>query len=612
MSEKIENLLNVSLSVGEEERVKSGILNIGYDSEEQTWELIVKHNGDLSRFSTEGLKIEELIAGYAIVTIKESLIEAFSNLEEVEYIEMPKRLFFADERAKQDACILQVTRREPYLTGKGVLIGVIDSGIDYLSPHFRTPSGNTRIVKLWDQTLTSDEAKGWNSPEGFGIGVEFDATQLNTALQSQTRARALELVGNTDYSGHGTAVAGIAGANAVATTSAQNPAAPSPTQTSLAPAPTAAYAGVAPESDLVIVKLGNPNPRSFPRTTELMRALKYVVDVATLRNQPIAINLSFGNTYGSHEGSSLLERYIDNIAEIGKNVICVGSGNEGSGGGHVSGRVTAGEVTRVELAIDRYETGLNLQLWKNFADEYRITIVSPGGERYLLPLEYITTNRVNLEGTDLLIYFGLPTPYSVNQEIFIDFLPSGVYLTSGVWTFEIDPVRVVTGEYDFYLPSQSIRGTGTWFYSPTPDVTLTIPSTAAKVITVGAYDVITQSYADFSGRGYVADYGQTGVLYRAKPDLVAPGVDIEVLRPEGGSYLASGTSYATPFVTGAAALLMEWGIVRGNDPYLYGEKLKAYLIKGARRLRGIGGESATPNPLTGWGALCVENSLAMR
>ena len=146
MSEKIENLLNVSLSVGEEERVKSGILNIGYDSEEQTWELIVKHNGDLSRFSTEGLKIEELIAGYAIVTIKESLIEAFSNLEEVEYIEMPKRLFFADERAKQDACILQVTRREPYLTGKGVLIGVIDSGIDYLSPHFRTPSGNTRIV----------------------------------------------------------------------------------------------------------------------------------------------------------------------------------------------------------------------------------------------------------------------------------------------------------------------------------------------------------------------------------------------------------------------------------------------------------------------------------
>ena len=108
------------------------------------------------------------------------------------------------------------------------------------------------------------------------------------------------------------------------------------------------------------------------------------------------------------------------------------------------------------------------------------------------------------------------------------------------------------------------------------------------------------TYADFSGRGT-----ERGENFR-KPDLAAPGVDIMTTVPGGGYAPATGTSFATPFVTGAAALLMEWGITDGNDPFLYGEKVKAYLQKGARSLPAF---SEYPNPQIGWGTLCVRESL---
>ena len=194
--------------------------------------------------------------------------------------------------------------------------------------------------------------------------------------------------------------------------------------------------------------------------------------------------------------------------------------------------------------------------------------------------------------------------------------------------------NIVYGGYQFFLPSGATRSEGTRFFRESPQVTLTIPSTALKVISVGAYDIYTGGVADFSGRGYVfrqlmgnqdnenalsgrlqslsriqvseMNEGVRTLIDTVKPDLVAPGVDIETVSVRGGYTRVSGTSYATPMVAGAAALLMEWGIVRGNDPYLYGEKLKAYLIKGARA---IPGEEELPDDRAGWGALCVADSI---
>ena len=166
----------------------------------------------------------------------------------------------------------------------------------------------------------------------------------------------------------------------------------------------------------------------------------------------------------------------------------------------------------------------------------------------------------------------------------------------------------VTGLFFLYLPAWNGRGDSTGFYSSTPQVTLTVPSTAAKVITVGAYDPVYDTYADFSGRGYADSTRTIGVTAAGltKPDLVAPGVNIQAPDVYGSFLPVTGTSFATPIVSGAAALLMEWGIVQGNDPFLYGEKIKAYLRKGARPLRG---EREYPNDRVGYGRLCVTDSL---
>lgn len=584
-SQKLENLLNLSLNATEEEREKSLDLDVGYDEDSNLWELIVKYSGDLSGLDSSIIRVERLIGGYAIVTIPQNLISTFAELEEIEFVEMPKRLYFSIQQAKEASCILPVTVADPYLSGRGTLVAIIDSGIDVSRMDFRNRNGTSRIQYLWDQTLTANPEAGMLPPEGYSIGVEFNQLQINQALAGTSEEFDTRLP-SRDITGHGTNVAAIAAGNGLSFGGR--------------------YAGVAPESELIVVKLGVPGRESFPRTTELMRAMTYVVSKSLELARPVAINLSFGNTYGSHDGTSLIERFIDNVSEIGRNVICVGSGNEGAAGGHSAGVLT--QADRVELAVATYERTLNVQLWKEYADIFRITLVSPGGERQVIDTERTGTLRLTMEETEILIYVGEPSPYSINQEIYFDFIPQQSYVNSGVWTFALEPVKIVTGNYYFYLPSSVVLNSGTRFFVPTPEVSLTIPSTAKKVITVGAYNSIYDSYADFSGRGYRLENTMESLTASesVKPDIVAPGVDITVSNGAGGTVSLTGTSFAAPFVTGAAALMMEWGIVKGNDPYLYGEKVRAYLRRGARPLRG---ETDYPNARVGYGALCVSDSL---
>lgn len=596
-NQKLENLLNLAIETPLAQREKSLNLNVGYEETGRSWEVIVKYNGDLSGLPAQGIGVEELIAGYAILSVPEELVDAVAALPQIEYVEKPKRLFFAVAEGKEVSCITPVTVRPPYLAGNGVLVAVIDSGIDYRRRLFRRADGTTRIRYLWDQTTDAAGREEFSPPEGFLAGTEFTAAQINEALALEP-SQGFRLVPSTDVSGHGTAVAAIAAGDSPASSEGNGL--------------EGSYEGVAPESELLIVKLGAPGENAFPRTTELMRALTYVVRKAQELAMPVAINLSFGNTYGAHDGSSLLERFVDNVSEIGRNVICVGSGNEGASAGHVQGSFSvaggAGQRAYTELAVGEYETSLNVQLWKNYVDRYRVRLRAPSGAVQTLPEAEIGKQVVRMDGAVILIYLGQPTPYAVTQEVYFDLIPEGNYLPGGIWTFELETVSVVTGQYFFYLPTGSVRGTNTRFLTPNPSVTLTIPSTAQKVVTVGAYNSVYESYADFSGRGYVYADRTVGLLSGGivKPDLVAPGVNIMVPGVGGGYLSASGTSFATPFVTGAAALLMEWGIVRGNDPFLYGEKVKAYLRRGAAPLRG---ESVYPNERVGFGALCVSGSI---
>lgn len=276
----------------------------------------------------------------------------------------------------------------------------------------------------------------------------------------------------------------------------------------------------------------------------------------------------------------------------------MGMGNEGNAALHTSGVVREQEVTEVQLNIAEYETGMNVQIWKQYVDEMEIAIVHPGGQQAGPFQEILGPQRFSVGTTELLIYYGEPSPFSLSQEIYIDMIPKNLYVDSGTWKIRLIPRRIVDGRYDMWLPGGGVLNADTKFPYPTPQTTMTIPSTSGKVISVGAYNSRYLSYADFSGRGY------TRVTNEIKPDLAAPGVDIRTTAPGGGYAVRTGTSFATPFVTGAAALMMEWGIVRGEDLFLYGEKVKAYLRRGARPL--LGGEY--PNNQVGFGALCLRDS----
>ena len=270
---------------------------------------------------------------------------------------------------------------------------------------------------------------------------------------------------------------------------------------------------------------------------------------------------------------------------MGRTVIVTGTGNNGSQPWHAGGILQQGKTEEIQLAVGAFEPTLNVQLWKDYEDEMEIYLESPSGEQIGPLYERLGPQRHLLENTELLIYYGKPGPYQLSQEIYIDFIPEGNYVDSGVWKVLLSGKHVRSGQYFLWLPGGNVLNRGTGFYSPRAVGTLTIPSTAGKVISVGAYDSRQNAYADFSGRG-------SQFLPIRKPDLAAPGVSISAPVPGGGYATVTGTSFAAPFVSGSAALLMEWGIVKGNDPFLYGEKVKAYLRKGAQS---VGGYEEYPN-----------------
>lgn len=560
--EKFENQLNLALDLDEEEREKSEDLDAGYDKVTGKWEVIFRYTGQLDTIKrTDTTVIEPLSMGYAIAYIKENELDTFSRNEQVIFIEKPKNLLLNRQASIAASCMLSVKNPPLSLNGRGVFVAVIDTGIDIFHPDFIDENRNTKIYELWDQTVSGVP------PSPFVNGNVYTREEINEVLHTQNGRQIFE---SRDNSGHGTHVASIC----------------------------AGRKGVAPEAELIVVKLGDTKEQGFPRTTQLMTALQYVLDRASKLRKPVAINISYGHNYGDHRGNSLLETFISQIASQWKCAICIGTGNEGNSGRHKQGRVTR-QAEQIIFDIAPFEQNLNLQIWKDFVDEYKIILSSPSGISYEIT-DQQGKSRYIYKNTTVFVYNGYPTPYNARQEIYFSFIPiEGNYIESGQWKIEISPIDIKNGEYQMWLPVSAGSNQETRFLEPDKVFTLTIPSTARNVISVGAYDVRYQTYADFSGRGdqkFCVD----------KPDLVAPGVGILAAAPGGGESVLSGTSMAAPFVTGSAALLMEWGIVKGNDPYLYGERMKAYFHKGARKMNGF---NTYPSNEIGYGRLCTAESL---
>ena len=528
-------------------------------SGEDAIEVTVRFNGDLAQIAEDaGAQAEDLGQGYAILTVaRERLAELYAD-PRIEDVELPKELFISDSAALRASCVPGA--REDYgADGTGVAVGIIDTGVDYAHPEFLTPEGRSRILCMWDQQA------GGPPPGGFGFGREYSSADFDAALSSPDP---YSVVPQTDLSGHGTAVCGIAAGNS----------------------------GTAPGAAIIAVRVRSGGMRRGSPAADVMRGLKYAIDRARERGLPLCVNISFGMNDGSHRGDSLFETYLTDICSVWKCSVAVPTGNEGSSGRHFSGMVAPGGETGAVFFTGAGLTRLYLSMWKDFADRLSVELVAPGGVSTGPVSGGSETVRVG--GTEISVIFGGPTRYSVRQEVYIGISDPAALIPEGAWTLRVKADDAPNGRFDVWLPTSGEAGPGTFFAGAKTDGTMTIPSTAEQVISVAGYDPALGSPAAFSGVGNPSP----GLPI---PDLAAPAVGIIAPRAGGGYDSFTGTSFAAPFVCGASALAMEWGIVRGNAPFMYGERLRAFLRAGASRRRADG----WPDVRLGYGFLCAESTL---
>ncbi|MDP4177712.1 MAG: S8 family peptidase, partial [Bacillota bacterium] len=553
-------LLNLFLNVPDEIRAKLIKFSQNEQIEKGKIELTVLYstNADKVRKSVNDLggTLEDLGFGFGIVTINVSNAEKLLTIPEIQYIELPKTLFTSYRPANDASCISAVWQVYG-LTGAGILVGFVDSGIDYTHPAFIDENGNTRIEYICDY---SEGGKVWSKKD------------INNAIKSPNP---LSIVPETDEIGHGTHVAGIACAGGNIDK---------------------INYGAAYKSSIIMVKMTPKGKVNYAKSTQLMRGIKFLIDRAAELKMPLVINLSFSTNDGAHDGQSLLEQYISTISSLERISFVVAAGNEGDAAHHYGGDLKKQQDITVNVAN---ETALILQLYKNLTDNISIQIKDPSGKSSEIQKIEEGYKSGSIGENKYFIYYSGPKPFSLNGEVIITFASSGEFLTSGPWTLTIYMDEGSGKHYDIWMPISEDLNKDTKFLQPNPYNTLGIPATASYVIAVGSYNNVTNTISSFSGRGRVNN------IY-TKPDITAPGENIQSSVPGGGFDVLSGTSMAAPITAGACALFMEWGLLKGNDPLMYGDRLRYYLLKGATRGRaGV----TYPDAEWGYGTLCLRQSI---
>ena len=484
------------------------------------YEVIVKYNGDITFLEQElGVSVELLGYNYAIITADTpQKVDNLLNYTQIEYVEKPFILETQDTQSFSSTGITSFKERTK-LTGKGTLLGLIDSGIDYNIPIFKDKDGKSKILYYWDQSIDG------NPPDGFKEGTLYTNEDINKAINGEME------VPISATSTHGTHTAGIA-------------------------------CGVANEADMIVVRVGRRQTDTFSKSTEFMRAIKFVLDRALELQRPIAINISYGSNEGSHRGESLFEQYIDQMCSFWKNNIVVAAGNNATKAGHkrINIKNDENEDTLVEIEVGQNEKIININIWPSFVDDFNIYLVSPTGKS-TQPISQDSGLIKNIIGNTRIngVFYPI-APYSLSRRITIE-LKSDTEIIPGIWTLLFTPIKLVDGNIDIYLPTSEGITVDTRFLEPSKVLTVTVPGTASKVITVGSFNSRTDVVSTFSGEGDV----DGGII---KPDLLAPGEEIVSYLPGGSTGALTGTSMATPHVTGVCSLLMQWGIVEGNDLFL--------------------------------------------
>ncbi len=490
---------------------------------------------------------------------------------------VPKLYGLTDTTSMEASGILRA-RDQPVLSlrGSGILMGFVDTGIDWRHPAFRGSAGRTRILRIWDQTL-----QGGRTPEGFYYGSEYTEEEINEALLSE---EPLSVVPSVDESGHGTFLASVAAGSEL---------------------PEEEFTGAAPSAFLAVVKLKPAKQylRDYYliregaeayQETDIMMGVRYLLELSRRLELPLVLLVGLGTSLGNHSGSSSLEQMLNMAARRAGTVVTVAAGNEANRSHHYMGNVAAeGGSEYIEIRIPAGERGITMELWAQAPEVYSVQLLSPTGEatgRVMPRLSYERNSiyQFTMEKTVVYVDYQLIEQESGSMVIRMRIADP----TPGIWTLEVYNEKYTDGRFHIWLPIEGFAQEDTAFLRPDPNTTITMPSAAEGPITFGAYDHRRESLYIHSGRGYTRDQD-------VKPDLVAPGVDIYGAVAGGRFGRRSGTSLAAAHGAGAAALLLEWGLIQGNYRGMRTRDVKSLMIRGAKRSVA----ALYPNRSYGYGAL---------
>ncbi len=482
-------------------------------------------------------------------------------------------LGITDRAELEDSGIIAI-QNQPYLnlSGRGVLLGFVDTGIDYTKDVFLYEDGTSKIQYLYDQTEQT------TPPEGFTIGKEYTNAQINAALQAENP---YEIVPQRDTAGHGTFLASVAAGRK-----------------------TVDFIGAAPDAELVVVKLRRARPYYLAQlmvppeqeeayeSSAVMVGVEYILTKARELGRPVVICLGVGSNYGGHDGYSLFEDYLRSVAQLRGVCLVTSAGNESQAQHHARGRLNVkDEQQNLELRVgEDGDLGIVISLFNSAADRFSVSIRSPTGE---LVRRIPAKNGLHIEQELVL------EPSMVEVEYFFPLEETGAQITiirifqptPGIWTVTVHGDIVLSGIYHAWLPMTGFSAPSVQFLNPNPYYTVVVPATMRGSVICGAYDSRTETLSPTSS------WGPTRVEKQA-PDLVAPGVDVGGVYPMGRGSM-SGTSPAAAITAGAAALLMQWGVVDGNEPSMSTYQVRALLIRGCDRSADI----VYPNEKWGYGSL---------
>ncbi|MDF2804083.1 MAG: hypothetical protein K0S61_3986 [Anaerocolumna sp.] len=546
-------------------------------------DLIYMSNRISDSFANIAYSVNEINNKFSTVFIPVSNM-TYNSVYKYSYIAIPKCFGLLSATGMEEGGISHLrTMQTNDLKGSGILIGIIDTGIEYTNPLFFKTDHTTRIVSIWDQNIESND----RYPADIYYGREYTKEEINQALMEEDP---LSVVPSTDEIGHGTMMAGIAGGYNPANTN---------------------FIGAAPDADFAIVKLKQAKPylKEFffiPESAicfqenDIMMGVTYLQKLAETLNRPLVICLGVGTSQGAHMGQCYLCEYLNNVNAIRGRSIVVAAGNEGNRGHHFYGEImNVDETINVELNVGKNEQGFSMEFWGDAPSVFSVDIFTPDG-RYIAHITptILQENTMQLIIDDTILYIDNQVRESRVGDQFILFRFHNPMI--GVWRFQIYAVEVFPRNFHVWLPIDNFISKETYFNNSNDYTTILMIGNTDKITTITAYNPINATLYYNASKGFT----KNGNI---KPEVAAPGVNIYAPTMGGSFTNTTGTGVAAAHGAGIVALLLEWGIMKGNLPQMNGVDVNRILIQGASRNPDI----MYPNPEWGYGILDLNNSLEM-